>query len=73
MRKFSERLNTLRKDKSLSIAELSGCVGLSAASISRWETGQCDIKGDQLIILAKFFDVTADYLLGLEDETSVKK
>ncbi|MCI8412469.1 MAG: helix-turn-helix transcriptional regulator [Clostridia bacterium] len=66
MRKFAERLKNLRMEKQLSIAALSQHVGLSVGSISRWETGQCDIKGDQLILLAKFFDVSVDYLLGLE-------
>lgn len=72
MRKFSERLKALRLEKQLSINQLSQTVKLSAASISRWETNQCDIKGDQLVILAKFFCVTTDYLLGLEDDSGTK-
>jgi len=37
------------------------------ASICRWENQQADVKGTQLVALAKFFDVTIDYLMGLED------
>ena len=67
MRKFSEVLKELRIDKNISIQELSRKVGLGSSSISRWENNQADIKSEQLIVLAKFFDVTTDYLLGLED------
>lgn len=67
MRKFAERLKELRSEKSLSIQALSKATDIGVASICRWENGQADIKIDQLITLARFFDVTADYLLGLED------
>lgn len=42
-------------------------IGVSDATICRWENGQNDIKGKDLIKLALFFDVTTDFLLGLED------
>lgn len=67
MRKFAERLKELRSEKSLSIQALSKATDIGVASICRWENGQADIKSDQLITLALFFDVTADYLLGLEN------
>ena len=40
---------------------------VSTASIYRWENCQAEIKAGQLILLAKFFGVSTDYLLGLED------
>ena len=61
------RLKELRLEKKMSIHKLSETVQIGVASIYRWENGQCDIKGDYLIILAKYFGVTTDYLLGLED------
>lgn len=67
MNKLGERLKTLRLDKGLSILELSKLINISNASLCRWENNKTDIRGDQLIILAKFFGVTTDYLLGLED------
>ena len=67
MRKFAERLKELRAEKNLSTFALSKEVHIGAASISRWENNQSDAKGDQIITLAKFFEVTTDYLLGLED------
>lgn len=67
MNKFSERLKELRIEKSLSIDALAKEVNISSSSICRWELGQADIKATQLIIIANFFGVTTDYLLGLED------
>ena len=67
MEKFAQRLKELRIDKGLSIQALSKEVKIGVASICRWENQQADIKGTQLIILAKFFNVTIDYLMGLED------
>ena len=67
MRKFSERLKELRTEKGLSDAALGRQIQVSDATISRWENGQSDIKSDQLILLAKFFNVTTDYRLGLEN------
>ena len=64
---FAERLKELRLEKGLSIQSLSKQVDIGVASICRWENCQADVKGEQLYTLAKFFDVTSDYLLGLED------
>lgn len=64
---FAERLKELRIEKGLSQNALSKLVGISNATISRWEDGLLDITSSNLIILAKFFGVSTDYLLGLED------
>ena len=67
MEKFAQRLKELRIEKGLSIQALSKEVKIGVASICRWENQQADVKGAQLVTLAKFFDVTIDYLMGLED------
>ena len=67
MNKFPERLKELRIEKNLSIVSLSKEINISSSSLCRWELGQADIKGTQLIILSKYFGVSTDYLLGLED------
>ncbi len=62
-----ERLKGLRQEKGLSIQGLAREVKISSSSLCRWENCQSDIKGSQLVMLAKYFDVTIDYLMGLED------
>lgn len=64
---LAERVKELRIEKGLTIYALSKLIGISDSTISRWENGQSDIKGEHLRILSKFFAVSSDYLLGLED------
>lgn len=66
MKKFAERLKYLRKEKKLSAKALGKIIKVSYNTIVNWENNIHDIKGEYLIRLAKFFDVTTDYLLGLE-------
>ncbi len=65
--KFAERLKELRLEKGISLVALSKEVKFSDATLSRWENGISDVSGAGLVALAKFFGVTTDYLLGLED------
>ncbi len=65
--KFKQRLKELRTEKELSILELGKLIDVSDATICRWENGVHDIKGYELIKLAKVLEVSTDYLLGLED------
>lgn len=67
MEKFSERLKELRQEKGLSNQGLAKEVKISSSSLCRWENCQADVKGSQLVILAAYFGVTIDYLMGLED------
>ncbi|MBE5756402.1 MAG: helix-turn-helix transcriptional regulator [Clostridiales bacterium] len=67
MKIFAERLKELRLERNLSIHQLAKETKIGHSSICRWENAQAEIKGSQLVILAKFFGVSIDYLMGLED------
>lgn len=67
MNKFSERLKELRLDKNLSQRDLSKATNFSQAAIARWEAGLQTPNIDVAIVFAKYFGITTDYLLGLED------
>lgn len=69
MSSFSEKLKELRTEKNLSQKELSEALGneISSTAIGYWELGKRVPNFDAVIILAKFFKVTTDYLAGLED------
>ena len=67
METFSQRLKELRQERGLSIQALAKQVNIGSSSLCRWENNQAIVNGAQLIALAKFFGVTTDYLLGLED------
>lgn len=64
---FAEILKELRIERNLSQADVAKGVNVSQATIARWEAGKQIPNIDYLIKLVKFFDVTADYILGLKD------
>lgn len=67
MNKFGERLKDLRMERNLTQTQLAKATGLSQTGIGKWELGQRTPNIDVLILCAKFFQVSADYLCGLED------
>lgn len=67
MSKHLTKLKVLRIDKNLSQKQLAAELGTTNSSICDWENGRSEPDIDTLIAIAKFFDVSVDYLLGLED------
>ena len=67
MKIFAERLKELREEKNLTQYELSKQIEISTACINRWEKNSRIPNIDSIIILCKFFNCSADYLIGLED------
>ena len=64
MSTFGERLKELRQEQKVSQQELGNMVSSSKMAISHWESGHSEPSIAQLIILADFFGVTVDYLIG---------
>lgn len=60
------RIRDLRKDNDLSQKQVADMLGMSQTGYSKYETGENDIPTHILIALAKFYNVSVDYLLGLE-------
>lgn len=67
MNKFAERLQDIRLEKNISRKTLSKLINVSVRTISYWECGQRECNLEQLCILAKVFNISTDFLLGLED------
>ena len=65
---FAQRVKEQRKKRRMSQTELGEILGLTHKSISTIESGLRGTTIEKLILLAKFFDVSTDYLLGLKDE-----
>lgn len=64
---ISTRLVSLRKDKNLSQKEAAAALGVSQGLLSHYEKGIRECGLDFLCRAATFYDVSADYLLGLSD------
>lgn len=67
---FSDNIIRLRREKKITQEQLAGFLGITKASVSKWETGQS--LPDILLLpqLASFFDTTIDELMGYEPQLS---
>ena len=64
---FKERLKELRIENNLSQEKLAKASGLTQPAITMWENGTRTPNMESIILLAKFFNVSSDYLLGIKD------
>ncbi len=65
---FIERIHDLMLEKNnMSISKLARETGLPNGSLSNWLLGYRTIQIDSLCVLANYFGVTTDYLLGREN------
>ena len=62
--KLSENIKNIRKAKGLRQEQLAEAMGVSTASVSKWETGQTAPELTVLVDLADFFEVSIDALMG---------
>lgn len=65
--KFKDRLKELRKDYSITQQELADKIGIVRTAIANYETGRTIPDSDTLTLLAKIFNTTTDYLLGISN------
>ena len=63
-----QRLRDLREDHDMNQTQLAKLLGMSQTGYSKYETGENDIPTAVLIKLAKIYNTSVDYLLGLTDE-----
>ncbi len=67
MKVFAERLLELRKDKGISQATLAKAIGVSFSVVCYWETDRSEPTAPNLVLLADYFNVSVDYLLGRKE------
>ena len=63
-----QRLRDLREDRDLPQRLLAELLHVSQATYSRYESGSLDIPSAALIALARCYETSIDYLLGLTDD-----
>ena len=72
MSAFIERFSTVLANSGKKQIEICKELGISKQKLSNWKTGYSEPNLDDIVMLAVFFDIRTDYLLGLEDETGAK-
>lgn len=60
-----ERLKVVRKAKSLLLYEVADCLGIDWKLYKQYETGRFNLPADLLYQLCLYYELSADYLLGL--------
>ena len=67
------RLKELRKKKGISQLRLATELNTTQNTISRYETGEREPGIDELIMLADYFNVSVDYLIGRTENPRISR
>ena len=73
MSKFPERLKELRLDNRINQSKLAKYFNYGSSAIANYETGRNEPCFDVLIMIADYFNVSIDYLLGRADQQITKE
>lgn len=65
---FKDIIKDLRESQDMSQYELARALQVSQSAVAKWELGKTEPTSSALVSIARFFNVSADYLLELEDE-----
>ncbi len=63
------RIRALREDHDLTQTKIANILGMSQTGYSKYETGENDVPTAILIKLAKYYNTSVDYLLGLTNRS----
>jgi len=73
MTAFSERVKMLRKERGLKQREAADICGLGLRGYQQYEYGESYPDVPKLLILADFYNVSLDYLMGRTDKREVNR
>ena len=62
---FYQRLRDLREDRDLTQADVAKLLGTAREQYNKYELGKQEIPFHHVITLARFYDVTIDYIAGI--------
>lgn len=62
---YRERIRNVREDRDLTQAEIGRLLNKSQQGYNHIESGRAELKIDDLVTLCRFYDLSADYIIGL--------
>lgn len=65
---YRERLRSIREDRDLTQAEIGRLLNKSQQGYNHIEIGRAELKIDDLVKLCRYYDLSADYLIGLVEK-----
>ena len=69
---LNEQIKLLRMQRGINQVELAKSLGVTKQSISNWENDNIMPSVEMVIKIARFFNVSTDFLLGLPSEKTLK-
>lgn len=70
---FYKRMKDLREDHDLKQGDIAELLQTTKQQVSKWETGTQMMGVDKYVKLAKYYNVSVDYLLGLTDNPNINE
>ncbi len=70
---YYERLRGLREDNDLTQAQIAAVLGTSQTMYARYERGANELPIRHLTVLCRFYNVSADYVLGIKPDNRRKR
>lgn len=64
---YRTRIRNVREDRDLTQAEIGRVLQKSQQGYNHIEAGRAELKIEDLIRLCEFYDLSADYLIGITD------
>lgn len=68
--KIGENLKYLRKNRGTRITEVIAFLNIGRSTYTDWEMGRRSPNGEKLVMLAKFYNTTVDFITGKTDDDS---
>lgn len=68
---ISEKIKSLRESHNLTQCSLAKTLGVTRSGVNAWEVGISVPSTHYIVELAKYFDVSTDYLLGVERSSTI--
>ena len=70
---YRERLRAVREDRDLTQAQVGKVLNKSQQGYSHIESGRAELKIEDLITLCRFYNLSADYMIGMTDKSDDNK
>ena len=64
---FKDRVKELRAERGISQMQLAKELKISQSAIAKWELGKTEPTASAIIAVAKYFNETTDFILGVTD------
>lgn len=68
---LADRIKSLRESAGLTQAEIARTLGISRSGVNAWEMGLSVPSTQYIVELAKLFNVSTDYLLGMGSTSTI--